>query len=88
MSYQVYKEYLNRYYESPDMAKCFVVGYLSLHDGKLKQEVVYTKTPLQAAVAYLGIDLEQYTSMKDVYQYCADCDSYISVLEINNTLTE
>lgn len=88
MSYLVYKEYLDRYYENLDMAKCFVVAYLSLHDGKLKQEVVYTKTPLQAAVAYLGIDAEEFKSMEDVYDYCASADSYISVLEVNNTLTE
>jgi len=84
MSYQVYKEYVNSYHASLGM-RTFVVAYLSLHDGALKQQLIYATD--QLAAANLVLDTSHDT-MELVYEYAANTDSWISVLEVNNTLTE
>jgi hypothetical protein len=85
MSYQVYKEYLESYHNSMASNKPFVVAYISLHVGALEQEVVYAKSELEAANAYLD---SNYSNMEELDEFMAASDSWISVLEFNNTLTE
>jgi hypothetical protein len=85
MSYQVYKEYLENYHNNMASNKTFIVAYISLHVGVLTQEVVYAKSELEAANAYLDAN---YSSMEEVDEFMAASDSWISVLEFNNTLTE
>ena len=85
MSYHIYKEYLETYYEALGANKHYIVAYLSLHNGELFQYPQYCAT--EVAAANLVLDTS-FTSMEQVYDYCANSDCWISVLEINNTLTE
>lgn len=85
MSYQVYKEYLQQYHDAFGTNKMYVVAYYSAHTGELTQKIVFAKSELVAANAFLGTD---FASMEEVHDYGADTDTWINVLEINNTLTE
>lgn len=85
MSYHLYKEYLEKYYEALGANKHYVVGYLSLHVGELVQHECYAVSEVAAANLVLQTT---FATMDEIYNYCANCDAYISVLEVNNTLTE
>ena len=66
--------------EDLGMTEIFVVAYLSLFDGELKQEVVYAKTELEALNKYLNTS---FLTEEELYQYCADCDSFVNVLNLS-----
>lgn len=57
----------------------YVVGYLCLHDGELYQAVVYAPTEVAALNQYLETDFE---TMEQIAAYCANCDTYVNVLEL------
>lgn len=84
MSYQVYKEYLERYYGELEQNKTYVVAFFSNHTGIIEQKLVYAKTELQAMNAYLKTEYENV----DILYDSLEPDNYINILEINNTLTE
>ena len=56
-----------------------IVAYLSLFDGEIKQAAYYDCSPLEAMNSFLGGDFE---TEDEIYPYCADCDSFISYIEI------
>lgn len=85
MSYHLYKEYMQLQHDGLGKNKHFVVALMSSHQGELVQYEYYTTSELAAANLMLDTQL---TSMDQVHDYCAGCDCWISVLEINNTLTE
>jgi len=67
------------------MNKEYVVAYLSLFDGEIKQEQIYASSPFMAAKSYLGLtkdDLPEQT-LDAIYDYCSNTDCFINVLEIN-----
>lgn len=66
------------------MNKDYVVGYLSLFDGELKQELVYARSPYEAARSYLGLshnDLADQT-MEAIHDFVTNCDAFINVIEV------
>lgn len=63
----------------------YVVAIMNLHAGELTQLNVYAKDEVTAANAVLSTE---FGSMGEVHAYCANCDYWISVHPINNTLTE
>ncbi len=85
MSYHLYKDYLEKYYEGLGQNKVFVVAYFNQHEGTLVQAVVYAKTEFQALCAFLKTD---YENIHTLHESVAGADSWITALEINNTLTE
>jgi hypothetical protein len=85
MSYQVYKEYLERYHAVFGTKKMYVIAYFSAHLGELTQVVNFAESELDAANWYLGTEFD---GMGMVHEYCVNSDSWINVLEINDTLTE
>lgn len=85
MSYHLYKEFSEKYYESLGENKTFVVACFSAHSGELQQAVVYAKTELQAFCTFLKTDYANTTALQESL---ASADMWISALEINNTLTE
>lgn len=85
MSYQVYKEYLRRYYDEMNQNKMFVVAYFSQHTGALDQKLIYAKDSLSALNKYLDSD---YASAEALDEAMVGSDSWISSLEINDTMTE
>lgn len=57
-----------------------VVAYLNLHYSELVQECFTDEdTGLNAMNEYLSTSFE---TEDEIYQYCADCDSFISYIEI------
>ncbi len=58
----------------------FVVAYLSLFDGSIDQKLIFAPSELSALNQYLKT---HFLTEEEVYQYCADSDSYISVLQIS-----
>ena len=56
-----------------------IVAYLSLFDGEIKQAAYYDCSPLEAMNSFLGGDFD---TEEDIYDYCANCDSFISYIEI------
>lgn len=62
--------------------KKFVIAYCSLHEGAIKQKVVYAKDGFSAACDYFGIVPLGCHTLEDMYDYAADMDAYFSVLEI------
>jgi len=85
MSYHPYKEYVEKYHAAFGTKKMYVVAYMSLHSGELFQYPQYASTDVEAANQVLDTEFQD---MELIYDYCANTDSWISVLEINNTLTE
>ena len=85
MSYQVYKDYLQSYYEAMGNNKVFVVAYMSLHIGELTQYQIVTTTEVVAANTILHTEFE---TMDEIHDYCANSDCWINVLEVNNALAE
>lgn len=85
MSYHLYKDYLEMKNATLDEPKRYVVAFLSLHTDELFQHEYYAHSEAAAASLMLGLD---FTSMAEVHDYCANTDSYISVLEINDTLSD
>lgn len=85
MSYQVYKEYLERYYNDLDQNYCFVVAFFSQHSGDLTQTVVTARSKIEAINSVLNTSLH---SMEEVEGYCAASDCWVSALQIYDTLTE
>jgi len=85
MSYQVYKEYLTRYYEELDQHNAYVVAFFSAHDGSLKQQLVHARTKVEAINLVLNTSLH---SEEEIDGYCASSDCWVSALQIYDTLTE
>lgn len=88
MSYHIYHQYLDNLHETVSAQKQFVVAYLSLFDGELKQHIVWAASGHDALLQYLTLDRETYPDLESIWSYCANTDSYASVIEIHNTLTE
>jgi len=85
MSYHLYKNYMQLQHDGLGENKTFVVAYFNGHAGTLVQALVYAKTEFQALCAFLKTNYEN----ADVLQESvAGADSWISALEIHNTLTE
>ena len=61
------------------MNKIIVVAYLSLFDGVIQQKLVPARSGLEAMNRFLNTS---YTTEDELYQYCYDCDSFISYLEL------
>lgn len=64
----------------------YVVAFLSMHDGELLQEIVEAESKYAACKSYLDIndaDLDL-PNMECIYNYAANTDCWISVIQINN----
>lgn len=61
------------------MNQIIIVAYLSLFDGEIQQKLVPAKSGLEAMNKFLDTS---YKTEEEVYQYCSDCDSFISYLEL------
>jgi len=85
MSYHLYKNYMQLQHDGLGENKTFVVAYFNGHAGTLVQALVYAKTEFQALCAFLQTD---YEDVNELHESVAGGDSWISALEINNTLTE
>ena len=85
MSYQVYKEYLDRYYNELDQHNTYVVAFFSAHSGLLEQTVVSARSKLEAINAFMKTSLH---SLEEVEGYCAASDCWVNAMEINDTLSE
>jgi hypothetical protein len=85
MSYHLYKDYMQLQHDGLGENKTFVVAYFNGHEGTLVQALVYAKTEFQALCAFLQTD---YKDVNELHESVAGADSWISVLEIHNTLTE
>ena len=59
----------------------YVVAFWSDHTGELLQEEVEATSPVEAAAKYLGADII-FKTLDEVYEYCANCDMMINVLQI------
>lgn len=62
----------------------YVVGYLSFFDNEVLLEVIEAESKLKALLAYLDLSEENFPDEKSVHDFCAEGDSSISVLQINN----
>lgn len=66
----------------------YVVAYLSLYDGEIKQEIVQAHTKFDAMASYLGWgEYELYDcngSLDRLYEIVSDQDAYITVLELKH----
>ncbi len=64
--------------------KKFVIGYLSEFECELRLEVVDAEDELSALINYLGLrkEKEDYNSVEKIFDYCANSDSYINILEL------
>lgn len=60
--------------------KQFVVAYLSLFEGELKQELVEACSADEAMRKYLEVG----TDVLDIEMYAADTDSFINAYELDN----
>lgn len=56
-----------------------VLAYLSLYDGEIKQFIYNDYQPLAAMNDLLDTNFD---SEDEVYDYCANCDAFISYIEI------
>jgi hypothetical protein len=61
----------------------YVIAFLSLHDGELKQTLVIDESQLAALNSYLKTEFE---TLDEVYSYCADSDSWISIIQVGYSL--
>lgn len=60
--------------------KQFVVAYLSLFEGELKQELVEARSADEALRKYLEVG----TDVPDIQDYATNTDSFISAYELDN----
>jgi len=67
----------------------YVVAFISLHDGELKQEIVEAKTALEAGISYLNwwVESEQPTTLKELYTEAFNGDCHIHVLDLAKALS-
>lgn len=85
MSYALYKEYLDRYYEAFGNSKVFVVAHFSMHTGELTQKLITAIDELAAKNIQLDTSMKTLAEIED---YCASTDQWINAFEINSMLTE
>lgn len=65
----------------------YVVAFLSLHDGEIKQEIVEANSPLEAGLSYLNwLESDPPTTLDDLYQEVYNWDCYIHILDLNKAL--
>lgn len=69
----------------------YVVAFISLHDGELKQEVVEAKTALEAGISYLNWwesdgGFSPPTTLDELYSAAYDGDCHIHILDLNKAL--
>lgn len=68
----------------------YVIAFLSLHDGELKQEIVEAKTALEAGISYLNWwENEEFsppTTLDELYMAAYDGDCHIHILDLNKAL--
>lgn len=64
----------------------YVVAFLSLYVGELKQEIVEATSAVEAAISYLNWweDETPPKTMDEVHEIVGDGDSFIHVLDITN----
>lgn len=65
----------------------YVIAYLSLHEGELKQEIILASSKLEAVKTFLKTqydfsDLSAYSSIEQLEEYSYNCDAFINVIEI------
>lgn len=65
----------------------YVVAFLSLHEGELKQEIVEANSKLESALSYLEYDKDSYSSLNVLIIDLYDLDIYLNVLDISNSRT-
>ncbi len=61
----------------------YVVAYWSDHTGELLQELVEAKTMVEAVKSYMQWDDPTLTDMNSLYNLAANCDSAVSVIQVN-----
>jgi hypothetical protein len=66
----------------------YVIAFLSLHEGELKQEIVEAKTALEAGLSYLNWweESEQPTTLEELYNEAFNGDCHIHILDLNKAL--
>lgn len=72
-----------------DSLKKFVVAFLSLHDGSIKQEIVEAKDEVAAIKSYLNwgdIAFPEDATLQDIYETVYNSDCYISVMDLDKEL--
>lgn len=71
--------------------KKYVVAYLNYHDNELGQVVIHSTSEAQAMLDYLAkhqdinfdeTDLLDLETVEQITEWCSNCDSNISVIEI------
>lgn len=62
----------------------YVVGYLSLFEYEVLLEIVEAESRLQAMRSYLNLSEEEFPDEEAVHAYCANTDTSINVIQINN----
>lgn len=60
----------------------FVIGYLNLHHGELQLDEVTAKDSYEALLEYLEIDSHTFKDLEAIYDYVANTDAYINILEL------
>lgn len=66
----------------------YVIAFLSLHEGELKQEIVEAKTALEAGLSYLNWweELDPPTTLEDLYNEAFNGDCHIHILDLAKAL--
>ena len=68
----------------------YVIAFLSLHKGELKQEIVEAKTALEAGISYLNWWEDEVfsppTTLDELYMAAYDGDCHIHILDLNKAL--
>lgn len=67
----------------------YVVGFLSLHEGRLVQEIVEANSALEAGISYLNWWEEREakpTTLVELYNIAYDGDCYINILDLDKAL--
>lgn len=63
----------------------YVVGFLSLHEGRLVQEIVEANSALEAGISYLNwwdSEEDRPATLEDLYNAVYDNDCYINILDL------
>lgn len=69
----------------------YVVAFISLHDGELKQEIVEANTSLEAGISYLNWwesndDFSPPSTLDELYAAAYDGDCHIHILDLDKAL--
>lgn len=65
----------------------YVVAFLSLHDGEIKQEIVEANSALEAGISYLNWwESDPPATLNDLYNAAYNGDCFIHILDLNKAL--